>query len=106
MRAWRIVAVVSLMAFTAGCYGPNALSRGLDAWGNQLYVDNPWVAQLGHFTGVFLVGHLVASAIDYVVLNPFDFWGVAVPTGHGTPYVYPTPMRPIAPLRPYPWQLP
>lgn len=85
---------IVLAASLGGCYGPNHLSRGLDEWGNQLYVDDPWVAQLATYTGVLSIGYFVAAGIDYLFVNPFDFWGHAVPTEHGTPHHYRQVMTP------------
>jgi hypothetical protein len=90
---WLVLGALLLLSSQA-CYGPNHLSRGLDEWGNQLYVDSPWLAQLSHFLGLFTVGHWVATAIDYVFLNPFDFWGPSVPRHRGTPHLYKQPLRP------------
>lgn len=93
-QARRAAAGIVLAASLGGCYGPNTVSRGLDEWGNQLYVDEPWVAQVATYTGVLSVGYLVAGFVDYVFVNPFDFWGVAVPHGRGTPHFYRQVMGP------------
>jgi hypothetical protein len=97
----RCLALAVLAAGLGGCYGPNHLMRGLDQWGNQLYVDDPWLAQLATYTGVLSIGYVVAGFIDYVFVNPFDFWGCAVPSGHGTPHLYQQPMNADPPPPPH-----
>src|SRR5262245_22180165 len=42
-RAGLGVAAVALWAAAAGCFGPQRMSRRMDDWANQAYVDNPWL---------------------------------------------------------------
>jgi hypothetical protein len=91
--ARRAAMIGILVAGLGGCYGPNHLLRGLDEWGNQMYVDEPWLAQLATYSGVLSLGYIVAGFIDYVFVNPVDFWGKAAASGHGTPHFYQQPLE-------------
>lgn len=97
----RMAALLVLAAGLGGCYGPNHLTRGLDEWGNQVYVDTPWLAQLATYTGVLSLGYVVAGFIDYVFVNPFDFWGISAARGTGTPHIYKQPLEQPRSPEPY-----
>lgn len=68
-----------------GCAGPDKLRRGLDESYNGSYMKNPALSQL--LLPFYIVGSWGAAALDYVILNPYSFWGDA-PKGTGVPYRY------------------
>lgn len=82
--------VIGLMTTTA-CWGPMQLMRTVDDWTNQTYVENPWLAQVMHFFPVVYVAYFVATTIDIVALNPYDFWGHTVARGKGTGFEHKQP---------------
>ena len=84
----RKVAAVSLAALIAlaswGCWGPQKLSRHLDDWTNQTYVDDPWllgnVAANAVLRGVFFL----TGTLD-LFINGYYFWFLdAEPLGSGS----------------------
>ena len=87
------LALLVVLAIT-GCYGPNKISRMFDDWGNQMYVDSPWLAQLLLYVGVFGIGMWVCQFIDMIVLNVIDFWGESAFRGYGTPFNHQAPTVP------------
>ena len=82
------------LALALGCAGPNKLSRGLDERVNQLYVDNPLLAEvLLPFT---FIGIPLTMVVDICFLNPWWFWS-DVRVGRGSPYFYNDPLTPENP---------
>ena len=91
------LAAVVLMAPLAGCHGPQKISRSLDEWANDHYIESPWL------TGNTL-SHLVlsvATAVTWTVdsfINIYYFWvDDAKPfgTGKGTAY----PFKAVTPTK-------
>ncbi|MBI2931685.1 MAG: DUF3332 family protein [Planctomycetes bacterium] len=90
------IALLILVGSTA-CYGPMKVTRQLDDWLNQQYVDSPWL--VGNVVSVMFIGiaYYVTGLVDYVVLNPIDFWGTSAQpfgTGVGTPFEHKNPNAP------------
>ena len=90
---------VLVAASSAGCWGPQKLTRHMDDWTNQTYVDNPWLAgnvlSYGILRGIFAVTGIVDAFI-----NAYYFWAKdAEPLGEhagaGTTFVH----RPVTPTR-------
>ncbi|MBV8880845.1 MAG: hypothetical protein JO332_12815 [Planctomycetaceae bacterium] len=88
---------VLLVAPLGGCHGPQRLSRGLDEWANNGYIDSPWI--YGN-----LLAHLLlagATAVTWTAdsfINIYFFWvDDAEPfgSGKGTPY----PFRAVTPAK-------
>ena len=91
-----IACAILLVVSSMGCYGPQQLTRGLDDWSNQMYVDSPWLSQVLYYVGVYSIGFILTGIADGLVLNPIDFWGTSAFKGEGTAYkhVNPTPKTP------------
>jgi hypothetical protein len=90
-----VLLLVVCLALFVGCAGPNKLSRGLDERVNQLYVDNPILAEvLLPFT---YVGVPLVLLVDVCFVNPWWFWS-DVRVGRGSPYYYQDPITPDNPL--------
>lgn len=79
-----VVVALCLVTATTACWGPNQVSRWVDDWTNQVYVDSPWLAQLLYYIPVFGIATVVAGVADIVVTNPIDFWGKSAFRGKGT----------------------
>jgi hypothetical protein len=78
-----VVAVV-LAVSILGCWGPQKLTRRLDDWTNQTYVENPWM--MGNVLSATLLHALffVTNLMD-VGINAYYFWARdAEPFGSGT----------------------
>ena len=95
------LALVSLailvLAAPIGCHGPQKLSRSLDEWVNERYVESPWL--VGNTLSHVLVA--VATALTLTVdsfINIYYFWvDDAKPfgTGRGTAY----PFKAVSPSK-------
>ena len=91
------LALLILTLPLAGCHGPQKLSRSLDEWSNDRYVDSPWL--VGN-----MLTHLVLTAATAVTwtadsfINIYYFWvDDAKPfgTGKGTAY----PFKAVTPTK-------
>lgn len=83
------LAVLILVAPMAGCHGPQKLSRGLDEWANNGYIESPWVYgnTLAHL--LLAVGTALTWTVDSFI-NVYYFWiEDAKPFGDGKGTAYP-----------------
>ena len=91
------LALLVLLAPAAGCHGPQKLTRSLDEWNNNGYIESPWV--YGNSLAHLLL--TVANALTWTVdsfINIYYFWvDDAKPfgTGRGTAY----PFRAVSPTK-------
>ena len=82
---------------SSGCWGPQKLTRHMDDWSQQSYVDNPW-----------FMGNVVSTALLHVIfvatglldgfINSYYFWFLdAEPlgSGGGTKFEH----KPVVPAR-------
>ena len=83
------LAAAILLASLSGCHGPQKISRSLDEWANDHYIESPWL------TGNTL-SHLILSAATAVTwtvdsfINIYYFWvDDAKPFGSGKGTAYP-----------------
>lgn len=88
MRAIKLAFAALLGVSLAGCWsGPQQLTRSVDDWNNQVYVDSPWINVFMHFpVPVFPVLGFVASIGDFLITNPIAFWGDDAWDSKGTAY--------------------
>jgi hypothetical protein len=84
-----LFAAVILVAPLAGCHGPQKITRSLDEWANESYIESPWL--VGN-----MLTHLVLSAATAVTwtvdsfINIYYFWvDDAKPFGNGKGTAYP-----------------
>jgi len=89
MKKVAVVALALLVGVAAaGCYGPQMVTRGLDDWANQMYVDTPWL--LGNVVSYALIS--IANGVTWFVdgfVNAYYFWAKdAQPFGSGTGTAY------------------
>jgi hypothetical protein len=91
------LALLVLLAPIAGCHGPQKLTRGLDEWVNNGYMESPWM--YGNVISHVLLGF--ANIVTWVVdsfINPYYFWfSDAWPAGDGKGTAYPFKM--VTPTR-------
>lgn len=90
-RTWAVAVLIAFSVGASGCVGPSKLRRGLDEYCNQMYVDNPLLAQC--VSPLVVVGEAVASVADATFVNPVYWWKDAM-EGEGTPYYYRNPTIP------------
>jgi hypothetical protein len=92
-----VLASAALLVAASGCHGPQKMSRSLDEWTNNGYIESPWV--YGN-----LISHLLlagATALTWTVdsfVNIYYFWvDDAKPfgTGRGTAY----PFKAVSPTK-------
>ena len=91
MRTRMVFLVLAVMTLSA-CVGPSKMRRGLDEHQNQLYIENPLLAQA--LIPITAVGMLVATGADLVLVNPVFFWKDVL-KGQGTPYYFRNPTVPV-----------
>ena len=91
------LALLILVVPMAGCHGPQKLTRGLDEWTNNGYIESPWV--YGNVISHLLLS--VATTLTWTVdsfINIYYFWvDDAKPfgTGQGTAY----PFKAVSPTK-------
>ena len=92
-----LLASAALLAPVAGCHGPQKLSRSLDEWTNNGYIESPWV--YGNFLShVLLAGATMLTWTVDSFINIYYFWvDDAKPfgTGRGTAY----PFKAVSPTK-------
>ena len=92
-----LLAAAALLAPASGCHGPQKLSRSLDEWTNNGYIESPWVYGnvLSH---VLLAGATMLTWTVDSFINFYYFWvDDAKPfgTGRGTSY----PFKAVSPTK-------
>jgi hypothetical protein len=91
------LALLVLLVPMAGCHGPQKLTRSLDEFTNDRYVESPWV--FGNTVAHLLLA--VANSLTWTVdsfINIYYFWADdAQPfgTGRGTAY----PFKAVSPTK-------
>jgi len=92
-----LLAFVLLLAPLSGCHGPQKLSRSLDEWTNDHYIESPWV--FGNTLSHLLLA--VATTLTWTVdsfINIYYFWADdAKPFGSGQGTAY--PFRAVSPTK-------
>lgn len=87
--AFALLAVVILFVPLGGCHGPQKLSRSLDEWANDKYIESPWL--VGNTLSHLLLS--VATTVTWTVdsfINVYYFWvDDAKPFGSGKGTAYP-----------------
>jgi hypothetical protein len=90
---------LALLVLTApmGCHGPQKLSRSLDEWVNERYIESPWL--VGNVLSHLLLAG--ATALTWTVdsfINMYYFWvDDAQPFGNGKGTAY--PFRAVTPTK-------
>lgn len=64
--------------------GPKQLSRSVDDWDRQMYVEKPLMNGVLHVIPVIPVVGFVATLGDVLVVNPWFFWSEDVWDDNGT----------------------
>lgn len=84
---------------SAGCWGPQKLTRHLDDWTNQGYADDPWL--LGNtvsalaLRGFFAMAGILDAFINAYYFWAFDAWPLGEHAGTGTRFEH----RPVTPTK-------
>ena len=80
----------ALLAPVSGCHGPQKLSRSLDEWTNNGYIESPWVYgnMISHvlLAGATMLTWTVDSFINFYYFWVDDAWPAG--SGKGTAYPY------------------
>lgn len=98
MKTLAAAALAALVAVSsAGCWGPQKLSRHMDDWTNQTYVENPWL--VGNVLSTALVhGILFVTGMLDGFINGYYFWFLdAEPLGRGAGTKF--EHRPVTPVK-------
>ena len=100
MKKLAAAALAILVGLTsAGCWGPQKLTRHMDDWTNQAYVDDPWLAgnvvSSGVFRGVFFITGILDMFINAFYFWAYDAWPLGEHSGTGTKFEH----RPATPSK-------
>jgi len=84
-------------AAAAGCFGPQHMSRRMDDWSNQMYVDNPWLTgnSISYvlLSTIFTATRFVDSFVNFFYFWLRDAWPLG--SGRGTGFEH----SPVVPPR-------
>ena len=96
-KAFVVFMALLVVVSVSGCFGPMKITRQYDDWLNQMYVDSPWLVA-NVISAMFVsIGYYVTNLVDYLVLNPIDFWGTSAQpfgSGRGTAFNHKAPTVP------------
>lgn len=85
MRLRRLLPLFGLCATLAACFaGPHQLRRSVDDWDQRLYVESPWLDAGLWVVPVIPALSLLAGAADFLIVDPYYFWGQDAWDGNGT----------------------
>lgn len=95
MQTRRLLPLFGLCATTlASCFvGPHQLRHSVDDWDQRLYVESPWLDAGLWIVPVIPTLTLLAGAADFLVVDPYFFWGSDAWDGNGTGFE-PAPTEP------------
>lgn len=98
MRNAAVVLGAIVLLCAGGCFGPQKVTRQLDDWLNQRYVERPWL--VGNVVSSTLIhaGLALAALVDGFLVNLIDFWTVSAEpfgSGTGTPFIHRNPTLPL-----------
>lgn len=97
MKKVALVALSALLVVSVtGCFGPQKVTRALDDWANQEYVNTPWLIGNVVSSALLWVAFAVTQTVD-IFINAYYFWVVdAQPFGKGvgTPFNHKVPTVP------------
>lgn len=79
-----LLLLAAAAAMVACSAGPKQLSRSVDDWDRQMYVEKPLVNGVLHVIPVIPVVGFVATLGDVLVVNPWYFWSEDVWDDQGT----------------------
>jgi hypothetical protein len=80
----RALALTSVLALGAGCYGQFALTKKIHAW-NGTITDNKFVHSLVFWAFVIVPVYEVAGLADAIVFNLVEFWSGSNPLAGSGP---------------------
>jgi hypothetical protein len=98
MKKAAALVLATLIALPSiGCWGPQKLTRHMDDWTQQTYVDNPWLVG-NFFSTIVLHGIFLATGLIDAYINGYYFWFLdAEPVGNGTGTKF--EHRPVTPTK-------
>lgn len=89
MKKITTLAALLLASLLGSCAaGPQQLSRSVDDWDRELYVNNPRIDGVLYFIPVIPVMKYVAFLGDFFIVNPYHFWGEDVWDDEGTNFMH------------------
>lgn len=83
-RIATFTALLALLTLGSCAAGPQQLSRSVDDWDREFYVNNPRVDGVLYFIPVIPIVKYVAALGDFFIVNPYHFWGEDVWDNQGT----------------------
>lgn len=79
-----LVSLLALFSLASCAAGPQQLTRSVDDWDQEFYVNNPRIDGLLYFVPVIPLVKYGAMLGDFFVVNPYHFWGEDVWDDQGT----------------------
>jgi hypothetical protein len=78
------LALVVVFLFCSCAAGPHQLSRTVDDWDQQMYVENPLLNGVLWVVPVFPLAQFGAGLVDFFAVDAYHFWIVDLWDGKGT----------------------
>lgn len=84
------------LAIAVGCTGctagPNYLSRTVDDWQNNGYVENPLMTGImSDVVPAYGIAKILAFIPDWLIINPIQFWAVDIWRAEGAGFEHENP---------------
>jgi hypothetical protein len=85
-RILLLVAVIAALLLPSCAAGPHQLSRSVDDWDREMYVENPLLNGVLYVVPVFPIAKYVAAIGDFLIVDAYYFWFEDLWDGQGTSF--------------------
>ena len=83
-RLATLLSLIAVLSVASCAAGPQQLTRSVDDWDHNLYVNSPRVDGLLYLIPVIPIVKYGAMIGDFLIVNPYHFWGEDVWDDEGT----------------------
>jgi hypothetical protein len=83
-RLATLLSLIALISLASCAAGPQQLTRSVDDWDQEFYVDSPRLDGLLYIIPVIPIMKYGAAIGDFLIVNPYHFWGEDVWDDQGT----------------------
>jgi hypothetical protein len=81
-------ALAGLLSLASCAAGPQQLTRTVDDWDREMYVQEPLIDGVLYVVPVIPIARYAAMIGDFLVVNAYHFWFHDVWDGKGTNFVH------------------